>query len=279
MSKKHTPSSNEDVLFYLINRTHKRSKQSQKLLKPLNSVDASQRIYVKQTSFPHKEVIFIPNRPYYKLKDGMELKNKRKKLPTNPSKENKEKNLERSLRRTRKVMSELSLCNAFDLFVTFTFDKAKIDRYDVQKCKNAMQYWIRNQYKRVGKFIYIIVAERHKDGACHFHALVGGYAGVLVETDVKKHGRTAYNLKSYRLGYSTAIKIDNPHRTASYIQKYIQKDMTPIAGKKRYWSSKGLKRAVVTYNPNPWYENQKPDWSHVSVNGTTLVFNKQQENA
>lgn len=192
--------------------------------------------------------------------------------------ENKEKNQERSIRRTKKVVTELALCNLFDLFATFTFDQLKKNRYDFEACSKSIENWFKNQKKRNGKFRHIIVAEQHKDGAYHFHALLGGYSGVLIDSGTKINGRTAYNLKGYTLGFTTAIKVDNPEKISTYLVKYIKKGMVLFPGKKRYWASHGLKKAEVIDNPEPWYVGKTPDWSHISVNGVTMVFNKGEQN-
>ena len=163
-------------------------------------------------------------------------------------------NLEDSVRRTKMTISDIIICNEFDLFCTFTFDPKKcIDRNNPIELKNKMSKWLKNQRDLHGHFDYLIVPEFHKDGkAIHFHALFKNYRGTLKEasTKNKNYKRRTYNIKSYRLGYSTAVQIDNNiEKVGSYVKKYITKDMPKFPGKKRYWCSTGLIRPITDVNP------------------------------
>ena len=145
-----------------------------------------------------------------------------------------------SIRRTKTKITDLSLCNEFSHFATFTFSK---DRQDIQKCKQKMSNWLFTQQKIHGKFQYLIVPEFHKDGkSIHFHALINNYKGKMVDSGHKINGRTTYNISSYRSGFSTAVEIDNHEKVSSYIRKYITKNMPKFENKKRYWSSTQLIR-------------------------------------
>lgn len=158
-----------------------------------------------------------------------------------------------SLRKTKRTISDIILCNQFDLFCTFTFDPKKVDRYNSEVCKRTMSKWLNNQREIHGNFNYLIVPEWHKDlKALHFHALFKDYRGKLAESNVKKTTKTSrkiYNINSYRSGFSTAVKIDNHEKVSSYIKKYITKDMPLFPGRKRYWCSTGLTRPLTIRNP------------------------------
>ena len=150
-------------------------------------------------------------------------------------------------------------CNDFTLFITFTFDPKKTkDRYSPRVVKRQMRNWLKNQQRRYGKFSYLIVPERHKDGALHFHALFAGYTGKLVDSGKKRHGKTSYNLTGYTLGHTQASIIDDSQKAMNYLRKYITKDMPLFPGKHRYWASKGLRRPQVIDNPPPWDSNKTP---------------------
>lgn len=153
-----------------------------------------------------------------------------------------------SRRRAKTRIQDIVLCNEFTLFITFTF---KLHRQSTPLLKAQMSKWIHNQQYRKGKFKYIIIPEFHKDGkSIHFHALFQDYKGELIDSTKRINGRKAYNLKSYTLGFSSAIKIDNTQKVSSYIRKYITKDMPQFQGKKRYWTSIGLKRPEIILNPD-----------------------------
>lgn len=171
-----------------------------------------------------------------------------------------------SLRRTKTRLSDIVINNDFDLFCTFTFAE---DRDNIGLIKRRMQFWLSHQQQRTGKFAYVIVPEFHKKCAecadahlktcphddrikpIHFHALFKGYKGSLTRTNLMtpKTKQRIYNIPSYTLGYSTAVKITDIHAVGSYIKKYITKDMPQFNGKKRYWCSQGLDRPKKVINP------------------------------
>lgn len=162
---------------------------------------------------------------------------------------NKELNLERSIRRTRTTISDLTLSNDFDMFATFTF---KSDRQNVEKSKQKMSNWLKSQQKKHGKFHYLIVPEYHKDKkSIHFHALLKNYKGLLTDSKKTIKGRKVFNINSYRSGFSTVVIIDDISKVSSYIRKYIVKDMPIFDNRKRYWCSAGLVRPKVAYNLQP----------------------------
>lgn len=182
-----------------------------------------------------------------------------------------ETGVERSIRRTRKTIKDYVLCNQFDLFVTFTFSPAKVDRVDINACKVKMNNWLKNQKRRNGKFAYIIVPELHKDGALHFHALLRSYTGKVIESIDKdtgllkknKYGQQLYALAGYTLGWSDVKYIDDEKdsqtKVGFYIQKYITKDMLRFKNKNRYWCSRSLIKPIRENNPQVWYLYTKED--------------------
>jgi hypothetical protein len=162
--------------------------------------------------------------------------------------ENTKTDVQAYVNRAKTNVIDISLCNSFDLYITFTFAK---DRFDIDRCKRRMAYWLNNQRIKYGKFGYLIVAEQHKDGALHFHALFMGYKGKIVDSGVRRNGKPVYNIESYRAGFTTAQKIDSldKQKITSYIAKYITKDMPTFRNKQRYWCSNGLKRPLKIKNP------------------------------
>lgn len=160
----------------------------------------------------------------------------------------------KSIQRTKRIITDYVHCNDFDLFVTFTFDPKKVNRYDLTATYLRMQRWLMVQSRKAKEadlqFKYIIVPEQHKDGAIHFHALLHGYSFKLKQTNVIQDGRRVYNIPSYRWGFTSATKIppDEKQRAINYASKYITKDMTTLPNKRRYWASKNLAKPVVEYN-------------------------------
>ena len=155
--------------------------------------------------------------------------------------------LERSIRRARAKVRDLALCTPFRYFVTLTLDPAKVDRHDVDTIiTRKLKNWCDNQVRRKG-LSYVLVPERHKDGAIHFHgffndALPVVDSGTLTMAGWKAPRRprsarqraewlregahVVYNLPGWTLGFTTAIELYGTYQAAvSYVCKYIGKDM------------------------------------------------------
>lgn len=171
-------------------------------------------VKVKATYYRDFVRIWIPDQPYLHLPPGVETPAKPETFKELDSDEDAilyETNQERSLRRTKKAIKDYVLMNDFEWFVTFTFAD---DRHNDERSRKRFATWLRNQRKRNGKFRYIIVAERHKSGALHFHGLLGGYEGKLVHA-INPHtgkrikdgrGDFVRNFEEYKLGINTAKK-------------------------------------------------------------------------
>ena len=126
------------------------------------------------TYYPGMIQIYIPKEPM--VRGSLRLQTPLGKI-YHEDQDEKETSIERSLRRSAKRISDYVLCNHFDMFVTFTI---KEDRQNIERSKQKVIDWLKNQRKRNGKFRYIVVPEFHKDGkSLHFHALIGGFTGKI----------------------------------------------------------------------------------------------------
>lgn len=154
--------------------------------------------------------------------------------------------LTRSMRRARAKVRDLALCTDFKYFVTLTLDKTKVDRYDVREITKKLRIWADNHVRRHG-LAYVLVPERHKDGAVHFHGFFNDALPVVDSGTMTYSGWKAprrprsarqraewaemgahpvYNLPSWTLGFTTAIELYGTYEAAvSYVCKYIGKDM------------------------------------------------------
>lgn len=171
------------------------------------------------------------------------------------------KSRESSYSRTKKKMYDYVRVeeNQWRWFVTLTFNKKRvISRFDYEMASDALMQWldmIRKRAKRSGyELQYFIVPEMHKGEnserdslgryAWHFHGLFGEcpFLDFNFWKYDKKSGRAIYNIDSYGLGYTTATRITDRNKAASYIMKYSSKDMcgTVSKGKKRYWTTRNL---------------------------------------
>lgn len=163
-----------------------------------------------------------------------------------------------SYKRTVQAVFDYARSNDWELFVTFTFSPKLVDRYDYDECSKRLSKWLNNLKRSSPLLSYLVVPEKHKDGAYHFHGLFAGvsecqlvWSGKYVIKRVRKDGRLSfvrtdqkiYKIGSYKLGWMTATKIVRPDRVTSYITKYITKDMMgDLFGRKRYWVSRNLLR-------------------------------------
>lgn len=147
-----------------------------------------------------------------------------------------------SMTRSLNKIYDISRSNEWEFFVTLTFAPDKVDRYSYSECTKKLSQWLKDVRKRLdADFRYLIVPERHKDGAFHFHGLFANCDGMQIvpsgHTD--KKGQTIYNIGKYKLGFTTATAVDNQQAVNKYITKYVTKELCEATkGKKRYWASK-----------------------------------------
>ena len=155
--------------------------------------------------------------------------------------------MERSMRRARAKLRRLALANQFAYFVTLTLDPAKIDRYDGASVTKALSQWCDNMVRRHG-LRYILVPERHKDGAFHFHGFMAGDGLKAVDSGHEIGGRTAYNLPQWRLGFSTAQPLFGEYAAAvAYCCKYIGKQEGERPLGRWYYSGGDLREPEKLY--------------------------------
>jgi len=164
-------------------------------------------------------------------------------------------NRKSSTRRAKTSVTDYALCNNFSQFITLTFDPKIIDSMDYDLCKKRVSKWINNQRRHSPNLTYILVAEKHKKGAIHFHMIVNNFYGNLSEAHNKKtkrklikNGKQIYNLDGWKYGFSTLSYIKNKEATARYLQKYLTKDFIEAFNKKRFWTSRGLNKPVKSMN-------------------------------
>lgn len=192
-----------------------------------------------------------------------------------------EEKLSNNLSRTKAAIFELASCNPWELFVTFTFDKEKIERDNLELLNQRLSHWIRNYNRKYGISLkFMLLPERHSDGInWHMHGFVYGLPlehltefednGNLPKriSDKLKQGEVVYNWLSYlkKFGYCVLEVIKNFEAASKYITKYITKDLQRSVkelNSHMYYASKGLKRAELVCKgvmsksiDEPKYEN------------------------
>ena len=132
--------------------------------------------------------------------------------------------------------------------MTMTFNPEKVDSFDYAECSKKLSQWLKDVRKRYAPDIrYLFVPELHKSGRYHFHGLLADIGSLcLVDSGHRDNGQIIYNIDNYKLGFTTATKILDKQRTATYIGKYITKELSGhIKGKKHYWASRNLDLPLV----------------------------------
>ena len=166
-----------------------------------------------------------------------------------------------SISRSKARVFELAMCNEFTHFCTFTQDKTKRDRFNLTEFRKDFTMLVRNLNRsrdEAHKIKYLLIPEKHKNGAWHMHGLLAGLtANDLRAFDLSeklpkrikdqiKNGVKIYDWTRYRkaFGYFTCTEIESGVACSKYITKYISKDMqngVREAGEHLYFASQGLK--------------------------------------
>lgn len=215
------------------------------------------------------QVVTVSDKPIFR-EPGWEIANKWE-PDSRPKAENRDgsaEDLERARRRARAAVADLGRANAFRYFVTLTLDSSRIDRYDEGITVKELRRWLSHQVQRRG-LVYVLVPERHKNGAIHFHGLINDALPLLDSGTVKPPeggkprrprsaaqraawldggGQVCYNIPSWQYGFSTALELYGDYRKAvAYVCKYIGKDSEKIGGR-WYYSGGNLKRPTASYS-------------------------------
>ena len=185
-----------------------------------------------------------------------------------------------SIARSRSAVVQLAANNEWEYFVTLTLsrDSAEFDAFNLDTVKKKLLQFLTDYARRSGKgygFKYLLIPERHLDGAFHFHGLMMG-----INPDdlfVNKNGYLDFRPYAERFGHfsfgrdakehpevvgdSMSLgKIRDLQKTASYISKYISKTMFESfdsaetyyePGSHLYFVSKRLKKDKLEVKGEP----------------------------
>lgn len=147
-----------------------------------------------------------------------------------------------SLSRTKRNIREICLSNDFEYFVTFTVNSKNADRFSLDECQDLIRKRLKSYKKRICKDLkYILITEKHKNGAFHFHGMMKG----LRESDfyINKNGFLS-NKMFDKVGFNSFCKIaGNYARCCNYIIKYITTDCVKNSSNQVYFCSRGLRKA------------------------------------
>lgn len=188
---------------------------------------------------------------------------------------------ERSMRRAAGRLRDLALCNDFRWFVTLTLDPAKIDRHSMEALTHVLNRWADNRVRRKG-LRYVLVPERHKDGAIHLHGFFNDALPLVDSGTISRPGgkprkprsaaqaaqwlaeggKRVYNIPDWSLGFSTALELSGEyHAAVAYVCKYVRKQREKISGRWFYSGGK-LEEPVVSYPDISYREIEALDGSY-----------------
>lgn len=145
-----------------------------------------------------------------------------------------------SLSRTKRNIRELALCNDFEYFATFTVNSEKCDRYSLNDVQDKIKKVLHKIKRKNKNFAFLIITEKHKDGAFHFHGLIKG----ITDLYINDNGYLSSMIFDNELGFNSFSKIKDYTKCCNYITKYITKDCIKNSHNQIYISSRGLKKAI-----------------------------------
>lgn len=162
-----------------------------------------------------------------------------------------ETRLRQSLSRSRSAVRDYILSNEWQYFVTLTVRKEVVNRYSLSDILALIRPFLHELGRNKG-FKYMIVPERHKDGAYHFHGVMSGIdvcdLPPYAPKDALDAGYQQWPLWSKKFGFNTVGRIKDAIGVGFYVSKYITKDLCSEAvkaGQHTYFHSRGLNKPQV----------------------------------
>lgn len=154
-----------------------------------------------------------------------------------------------SFARSKRTVIDYGMNNDFDFFVTLTFDGNKVDRYNANSVLRKLQNALKD-YRRFydSDFAYVLVPEKHADGAIHFHGLFKIGRTDLVERHFDVKRRCVYYRIEFFYRRLGRFRLDKIATNATYVSAYITKYMTKENERifqRRYLCSKGLNSGEI----------------------------------
>lgn len=170
-----------------------------------------------------------------------------------PERDNRNK--ERAIRRAKSSIRDYVKTNVdLNYFVTYTLDPERVDRYDSMAIYSRVRGWLSNAVARKG-FKYVLVPEKHKDGAWHFHGFVNvpvewsyGYSvckfipSVGVSSSLVSVGSLPIANSASPIG----VSVSSRDKCINYVVSYVKKNMEKFNGR-YYLHSKNLDKPGKIY--------------------------------
>lgn len=112
-------------------------------------------------------------------------------------------------------------------FVTLTLDPEQINSFDYKEAVDCVRKFLDYLRKYDSNIYALIVPERHKSGAFHFHGLIhGDIKDILKYSGHTVNGSFIYNfIRGWKYGFSNVTKVQNTLAVEKYICKYTTKEL------------------------------------------------------
>lgn len=199
--------------------------------------------------YPCMDVLQVSNAPIFRKEGYESVMPRQYDVPSKGHAADPERSLRASRTRAAAAVRDITLCNPFTHFITLTLSPKMIDRYNADNVSKKLQIFLKNCSSRKG-LKYIVVPEKHKDGAIHLHGLCmlgdmkierayNPNTGKVLST---YQGQPIYNMPEWIYGYSMCVPVVGAYeKVCSYIAKYLTKDKNKIFGK-WYFTSRDLQK-------------------------------------
>jgi len=196
--------------------------------------------------YPDHVSIYIPKGDIFKDK-GEDPEN-HEYNPDNNQSNSLQDTLQKSIDRAHSTVRDYILCNDFSWFFTLTISPDKCDRLDDKAVQQLLKRYF-DKIRRHNSIEYILVPERHKNGALHFHGLLNNPPTLTPTKKRDSSGRPRYENSDAleMLGFNDWTRIQSTEALSHYVRKYITKSMIIAPNKKRYYCSKNLKKPEKHY--------------------------------
>ncbi len=162
-----------------------------------------------------------------------------------------------ALSRAKSVIYQLAMCNDWKFFFSGTLDETKMNRYDLFVFRSRFSQFVRDQRKQSGyeDLRYVLVPEKHKNGAWHMHGLISGlpeealsyFVPGVHPISLVEGGYRNWDAYAQKFGYCSLGQIKDQDAVSAYLVKYLSKEMQNSVtelGNHTYFCSQGLRRAL-----------------------------------
>lgn len=155
--------------------------------------------------------------------------------------------LKNNISRALSTCRDIALSNDWEYFITLTLDPSKYDRFDLGKWHKDLSVFIKFYNRKYNcRLRYLLVPERHSNGAWHLHGLIAGLETSSLVTN--NYGFLDWRDYSDRFGFCNLGKINNSIAVSFYISKHLGKQIyngVLELNSHLYYCSHGLSRGEL----------------------------------